>query len=589
MEPESNSQAKQANKKKYILIISPIILILAVIIFKFCAITSKGKHNCFGVLKELLYVSIDFGNYKSNFAYSFGKNNKIIQGKMRSVPSIAILNKRTYTGKNYGTKSINSISNYDEDEMSKILYMKNLKNLLYEISNNETDIFSSNYLEASKAIIEYLKFFSDDIVKEINRLGYNKYNKNEINWIITAPKIWNDNIKLNLINFAKEAGMNNIELGLDSEVSALSIFNDKSLNDKLKTNGKIFLLIDLGDYKVDISLNEIIENNNIRQLSNPLGGYFGSMNINNDLLEAIENVFGKDVLMRAKEKQFDEYLQTLKGLEEIKKKYREKSDYLEVYAKFDRPSSFLEGWYYYLRNLFSKEKIYKEYIYRNDYGNYTIKLDDFKIYIPGNLLEDIIQRRVNEVINYTKSKIINIKKLDYILLTGGYSNSGILVNEFRKNFKNVHILSNQENSILEGSLMYLINQNRIYSTILNSTYGIGNNIYEEKIEILVKKNDIINSDFYISRLIDTKLFHNNDNICINFYKSYSDNVNKNDYFGTVTINLSEYKYIDVNKLSWKIKLRFITYFKIDIVDSITSQKIKFSFTKKEKSEEDEFN
>ena len=222
MEPESNSQAKQANKKKYILIISPIILILAVIIFKFCAITSKGKHNCFGVLKELLYVSIDFGNYKSNFAYSFGKNNKIIQGKMRSVPSIVI-----------------------EDEISKILYMNNLKNLLYEISNNESDIFSSKYLEASKAIIEYLKFFSDDIVKEINTLGYNKYNKNEINWIITAPKIWNDNIKLNLINFAKEAGMNNIELGLDSEVSALSIFNDKSLNDKLKTNGKIFLLIDL--------------------------------------------------------------------------------------------------------------------------------------------------------------------------------------------------------------------------------------------------------------------------------------------------------------------------------------------------------
>ena len=114
-------------------------------------------------------------------------------------------------------------------------------------------------------------------------------------------------------------------------------------------------------------------------------------------------------------------------------------------------------------------------------------------------------------------------------------------------------------------------------------------IIKKKSKYQSKKNDIINSDFYISRLIDTNLFHNNDNICINFYKSYSDNVTKNDYFGTVTINLSEYKYIDVNKLSWKIKLRFNTYFKIDIVDSITSQKIKFSFTKKEKSEEDDFN
>ena len=223
------------------------------------------------------------------------------------------------------------------------------------------------------------------------------------------------------------------------------------------------------------------------------------------------------------------------------------------------------------------------------YENYTINIDDFKIYIPGKLVEEIILKRVNEVISYIKSYNIYIKNHDYIVLTGGFSNCEILVNEFRKNFKNVYVLSNQENSILEGSLMYLINQNRIYSTVLNSTYGIGNNNYKEKIEILVKKNDIINSDFYISRLIDTKSFHNNDNICINFYKSSSDNVTKNDYFGTVTINLSEYKYIDVNKLSWKIKLRFNTYFKIDIVDSITSQKIKFSFTKKEKSEEDEFN
>ena len=91
------------------------------------------------------------------------------------------------------------------------------------------------------------------------------------------------------------------------------------------------------------------------------------MNINNDLLEAIENVFGKDVLIRAKEKQFDEYLQTLKGLEEIKKKYREKSDYLEVYAKFDRPSSFFKDWYYYLRNVFSKEKKYHLLVYYLNY------------------------------------------------------------------------------------------------------------------------------------------------------------------------------------------------------------------------------
>ncbi len=77
-----------------------------------------------------------------------------------------------------------------------------------------------------------MRLFSDDILEEINSFmknDYEKYNKDKVNWIISAPKIWDDYNKLNLINFAKKAGMNNIDLVLEPEAATLSFFNGKSI------------------------------------------------------------------------------------------------------------------------------------------------------------------------------------------------------------------------------------------------------------------------------------------------------------------------------------------------------------------------
>ena len=570
------SNDEQKKSKAFYYILGLLIVVIAIAIF-YIRYPREKTYNFNNNIREELFIAIDFGNSKTSFAYNFGRNNKIIKGQMRSVPSIIILNKKDLTGKNFGTKSINSISNYNEDEMNNIIYMDNLKIKFYNKSNNDnnTDEYSD------KAIIEFLRLFSDEILKEINYLGQ-RYIKDEIKWIITVPRIWDDFTKINLINLAKKAGMNNIELALDSEVGAISVLNDKIINNKLKTTGKKFLLIDLGDYNIDISLNEIY-NNNIKQLSIPLGCNLGSMNINNDLIKVIENVVGKEILMKAKENQFDEYLKTLKGLEDIKIKVKENSsDYFEVYAKFEREKSW-KKWIY--SNWISIKSIFKrkKYFMEIKYENYTINIDDFKIYIPGKLVEEIILKRVNEVISYIKSYNIYIKNHDYIILTGGFSNCEILVNEFRKNFKNVFVLSNQENSILEGALIFLNNKQKIYSFVSYNTYGIGNfnqNNSTEEIKILIKKGDIINSDFYISKYLDPYPIKS-DFMCINFYKSNNEFISKDNFFGTLEIYLAEYKNINPDKFSLNLIIKFNTYFQIEVNDSKTNKKINFSFNRKQ--------
>ena len=567
---EKNIEKKKSKFNSILILFSLFIFIISIIIYFIFFFEAKKYNNSHPDILDELNVSIDFGNYKSSYAYKFGKSNKIIYGQKRSVPSIVILNKDNFKGKNFGQKSISSIANYDENEMSKIIYKNNLKLLL----NNITNITNGEqYLIDSKAIIEYLKLFSDEIMEEINSYGY-KYNKENINWIITAPRIWDDYSKMNLINFAKEAGMYNAKLALESEVASLSIFNDKILDEKLKKNGKIFLLIDLGDYTIDITLNEIVKDNRIKILSMPMGESLGSMNINNDLMEIIKNIFGKDVINKAKESQFDEYLQTLKDLDDLKKKYKKNStEYYEVYAKFERKKSFtdkIKHSFKHFINYIMRKKNYDIYIY----DNCTIKIDENKIFLPDELIGKIIQKRVSEIINYIKFKINIRKKYDYIILTGGYSNNGILIEEFRKNFKNVHILSNQEYSVLEGSLNYFNNKKRIYSIVSYNTYGIK---LEDEIKTLIKKGDVIKYNFSVNNILKS---NKTDYLCIEFYKSLIDKLSDDDYFGTLKIDLREYYKDEKEIISLKLIIRFNNHLQIDVHDSINEKKINFSFIKR---------
>ena len=579
-----NNKKKEKKKKQkfcfYLILLIPIFIL---IFSKLSKIQNDNDNNnnqsSFAYIADEPYISIDFGNSKSSYAYKLGKNNDTIHGQKRSVPSIVILNKNDLSGKNFGQKSISSMSNYNEDEISKIIYMNNLKMLINNITKETNDSNNNNnnkeqYLIASKAIVEYLRLFKDEIIKEINTYNYT-YDKEEINWIITAPRIWDDYTKMNLINFAKEAGMYKVQLALESEIAALSIFNATILEEKLKKKGKIFLLIDLGDYTIDITLNEIVNNNDIKILSMPMGDSLGSMNINKDLMEIIENIFGNDSINKVKELKFDDYLLTLKDLEDLKKKYKKNSsDYYEVYAKFERKKDFMKK----IKNLYNSISNWFRGIKNFDfdtYNNFTIKFDGNKIYLPDELIGQIIQKRVYEIIYYVKSKLTNIKKPDYIILTGGYSNNGILINEFRKNFSNVYILSNQEYSVLEGFINYFDNKKKINSIVSYNTYGIR---VDDKIKILKKKGDIIENNFFIKKSIKFTP-NNNGYACIDFYKSLNDVLTNDDYFGTLKIDLSEYHNLKNDKIFLNIIIRLNTHFQIDVHDSKNYKKINFSFVK----------
>ena len=121
------------------------------------------------------------------------------------------------------------------------------------------------------------------------------------------------------------------------------MIHDKSMDAKIFKEGNIYMLLDIGEYKLDITINHIIDSfRNIKIISGSIGDTFGSMNINNDLIDKIKLIMGNDTLKNAKEKNLGEYLETLSDIENIKKKFNgnEKNNF-EIYAKFERKKKLL--------------------------------------------------------------------------------------------------------------------------------------------------------------------------------------------------------------------------------------------------------
>ena len=415
-----------------------------------------------------LYISIDFGNSKTSYAYTINKNIRDIKygPDYPLFSEIILFKKQDYPVKNFGTKSFKSFINYNQKEKNEVVYIRNLKMNLYNYSKvNDSFLISTfplNYnLNLETVITKFLEQFSDYILNEINSIPKyrNKFKKSKTNFILTMPKIWDEQTKNLMKTCAKNAGMEKLNYINETEAALIASFEE--IEDNFKKIGKHFMIINLGAQIIEITINKILdENGSFEQISKTLGGNFGSININYDLLEIFNFILDKDNIDYAKKNNPDEYLKILEEIEKKKKSFK-------GYENFDIEFSY-KLTYNFLAKIF---KNIIELFFKKKYNNYELKYNENKIFIPGKLMKEIIEKRVNETIDFINAEEFNFKKfkIDHIILTGGYSNCELLVNAIKKNFSNIpiSILMNPENSILKGALIYNIYKDIIKIKVFN--------------------------------------------------------------------------------------------------------------------------
>ena len=418
-------------------------------------------------------ISIDFGSSYSG--YSVGFSEKVIEAKSELIqPTTIIIKKDNLKGYKYGNVAEKEMDQMEPND--KYIYFDRIKTLLDPelLVENKSKIYVRStypsYYKISLGILikEYLRMMSDDALLYYNNKQDGKYNKEDIKWIITVPAIWNEYGKQYMRNYARKAGLNSIVIALEPEAASLTMFKNNNVEDHFKGQGKVFMLIDAGGYTLDITINEIIdEDKDLKQLSPPSGGAYGSMKINEHLIKIIEETFTKEKIKELKEKKFYMWHRILHDIEETKKSITFFGIDSE-YFKFTMPFGTM-NW---------KDKL-KYYIFRikkftkpTSYGDITYDYEN-TLYIPKEIFKKIILEVVTEIIEHITMLIKEFPNIDLIVLVGGFSNNIILKEEIKKNFNiTFRQLTRPELTIMEGAVKYGFKPNQIVSRKSPYTVGI---------------------------------------------------------------------------------------------------------------------
>ena len=423
-------------------------------------------------------ISIDFGSSYSGFAIGNAENS--IESKIENIqPTTIVIKRDNLEGYKYGNEAENFMNEPRTDEY---IYFDRIKTKLDPKFKNDIQSkiyidskFPANYKINLRIIItEYLRLFSDDALKYYNQKGYTKYSKNDIKWVITVPAIWNEYGKQFMRNCAKKAGMKNVLIALEPEAASLTMFKDDNVDQEFKKKGKVFMLIDAGGYTLDITINEIVdEYGNLKQLSPPSGGAYGSMNINDYLIKLVEEVFSKEKIDELRNKRYDLWKITLDSIEKKKKELRDDgsdADFYKIDLRFDtkcEPGYF--SW------IFGSNKCSKEI----SYGK--VEYDDKYLYISKDIMKTILLKNINKIIEHIKKLIKDFPNIDLLVLTGGFAKCVLLKQEIKRNLNYPYKeLIDPEVSIMRGAALYGIKPNKIVSR--KSPYTIGTSKYTSRLE-----------------------------------------------------------------------------------------------------------
>ena len=506
---ENNSQSEQKNnqnlnnqtsyKFSYIYIFGFFVLIASIIIAYSSFIYKKEKYiilddedgevfiedntNELNEKKSKAIISIDFGSSYSGFAIAFAENS--IESKVENIqPSTIVIQKNNLKGYRYGNDAENFMNEPRSDEF---IYFDRIKTKLDpKFKNNiQSKIYIDskyppNYKINLRIIItEYLKMFSDDALKYYNQKGNTNYSKNDIKWIVTVPAIWNEYGKQFMRNCAKKAGMNKVLIALEPEAASLTMFKDDNVDQKYKEKGKVFMLIDAGGYTLDITINEIVDSHgNLKQLSPPSGGAYGSMNINDYLIKIVEETFTKEKISELIKKRYDLWKITLDSIEKKKKELRDDGSDANNYKIDIRLENICEPGYF---SWIFEKKCHKKI----SYG--IVEYDNKYLYIPKEMMKKILLLNINKIIDHIRKLVKDFQNIDLLVLTGGFSKCNILKEEIKRNFNYPYKeLIDPEVSIMRGAAIYGIEPNQIVSR--KSPYTIGTQKYSNRIKGLECRN-----------------------------------------------------------------------------------------------------
>ncbi|KAK3100734.1 hypothetical protein FSP39_024387 [Pinctada imbricata] len=446
---------------------------------------------------RVLVAAIDFGTTYSGYAFSFRTdfendptkiyaNTTWESGSLQSLKTpTCVLLKSDKTFHSFGYDAENKYSELANDELHEDWYFfRRFKMLLHgEKLLNRTvliqDESGKKSLPARTVFAHGIRFLKSCLLKELKTRGLDEILKEdeEIHWVLTVPAIWNDSAKQFMREAAEEAGilMHNLSLALEPEAAALycKVLPMERLEQGSSSNlsafkpGMRYMILDLGGGTVDVTVQEVLEDNNLRELHKASGGAWGGTYVDSAFLQVIIKLVGNPVIQKFKTSCMADDLELTREFE-IKK--RTAGTQQNQKTTFKVPVA--------LSEIFEEEydgETLKESVQQSRYSGMLSWIGD-KLRVNQSIVQEFFKHSFESIVEHIET-LLNLKQckgVDTLIMVGGYSECKMLQDTIKQTFSSKRVIIPMEAglAVVKGAVLFGHNPNVIVSRMTKFSYGV---------------------------------------------------------------------------------------------------------------------
>ncbi|XP_060570465.1 heat shock 70 kDa protein 12A-like [Ruditapes philippinarum] len=319
--------------------------------------------------------------------------------------------------------------------------------------------------------IEYLR---KEIVDTLSNQIVDIFNVSEIGWVLTVPAIWNDAAKQFMREAAQQAGIPGKNLRLCLEPEAASIFcrhlpvskNTKQEVESISqfSSGTKYLVLDAGGGTVDMTVHEVTDNGNLKELYKASGGALGGTKVDEAFEAFLSSIVGPVVISEFKSQHLEDYIFIFREFESKKRKPVPPTGFVTI-----RLSTYL----FKLCKKFRKNDL-KDLLPQSGYESKVKVLPD-KLRLDSDIFNEFFEPTVREINSYVDNLLTesSVDGCAAILMVGGFSESSVLQKYVKSTFKHLQVIVPNEAdlAVLKGAVIFGHKPTTITERICKYTYG----------------------------------------------------------------------------------------------------------------------
>ncbi|XP_062596442.1 heat shock 70 kDa protein 12B-like [Saccostrea cucullata] len=443
----------------------------------------------------VLVAAIDFGTTFSGYAFSFrhefdqdplkisacnwiAGNQSLISLK---TPSVVLL-KPDKTFHSFGYEAENKYATLaEDDEHEGWLYFRRFKMTLHKNKSlrRTTTIKDINGVEmpAMTIFTMAVKYLKDHLMKTLTSRVDN-FTEDLIRWVLTVPAIWDEGAKQFMMEAAIDAGIDRKQLVLALEPEAASIYcnhvpvgvmsvnKGKTESYKFKP-GTRYMVLDLGGGTADITVHEVQQNQDLREVHQATGGAWGGTKVDDAFYQFLAKLMGNDVLTTLKNESMDDYIGLFRDFETKKRTIKpDLEDKISITLPFRLLELFKEQTDETLAEALPQTRFAKKVTYNTKAAKLRVDPEIFKDFFRETLT-GIIQH-ITEILNSFEGESVS-----KILLVGGFSESPMVLKAIKELFPDKKVIAPADPglAVLKGAVLFGHTPSIISSRVCPFTIG----------------------------------------------------------------------------------------------------------------------